>query len=270
VPALSGVRLLSVALNLPGPVALARLVALGASATKVEPLSGDPLTTYSRAWYDRLHTGVPVETLDLKSDEGRARCDHLLGTTDVLLTSQRPSALARLGLGPARLAERFPALRTVSIVGDRTAPEQAGHDVTYQAEAGLLRGRLPVTLLADLVGAERAATAVLLALRSAPGACLVVGLRDVVDDLRAPLDYALTTDGGRLGGGDPAYGVYRSRDGYVAVAALETHFRARLYAALQLPLDAALADTIASRTSAEWAAFGRRHDVPISPVSRGT
>ena len=267
-PALAGVRLLSVALNLPGPVALARLVALGASATKVEPPAGDPLITYSRAWYDRLHEGVTVERLDLKSHDGGARCDHLLATADVLLTSQRPSALARMALGPARLAERFPALRTVSIVGDTTAPEQAGHDVTYQAAAGLLRDRLPVTLLADLVGAERVVATVLLALRSAPGACLVVGLRDVVDDLRAPLDYALTTDGGRLGGGDPGYGVYATRDGYVSVAALEPHFRARLYAALDLPVDAPLRDVMASRTCDEWAAFAAAHDVPISPVRR--
>lgn len=270
-PALAGVRLLSVALNLPGPVALARLVALGASATKVEPPSGDPLTTYSRAWYDRLHQGVVVEALDLKADDGRARCDHLLDSTDVLLTSQRPSALARLKLGPARLAERFPALRTVSIVGDTAAPEQAGHDVTYQAEAGLLRDRLPVTLLADLVGAERVVATVLLALRSAPGACLVVGLRDTVDDLRAPLDYGLTTSGGRLGGGDPAYGVYATRDGHLAVAALEPHFRARLYEALGVAVDAPLGDVMACRTCAEWAAFAREHDLPLhawpSPVT---
>lgn len=247
-------------------MALARLVALGASATKVEPPSGDPLMTYSRAWYDRLHEGVTVAALDLKAEEGRARCDRLLGTTDVLLTSQRPSALTRLGLGPARLGERFPALRTVSIVGDLAAPEHAGHDVTYQAEAGLLRDRLPVTLLADLAGAERVVATVLLALRSAPGACLVVALREVVDDLRAPLDYALTTDGGRLGGGDPAYGVYRARDGYVSVAALEPHFRARLYGALALPLDAPLNHAMASRTCAEWTAFAREHDLPLSVV----
>jgi alpha-methylacyl-CoA racemase len=264
VPALVDVRLLSVALNLPGPLALARLVALGASAVKVEPPSGDPLTTYSRAWYDRLHHDVRVETLDLKAEVGRTRCDELLGTVDLLLTSQRPSALTRLGLGPARLAERFPELRTVSIVGDTAAPERAGHDVTYQAEAGLLRDCLPVTLLADLVGAERVVAAVLLALRSAPGAWLTVGLRDVVDDLRAPLDYGLTTGGGRLGGGDPAYGVYAARDGYVSVAALEPHFRARLYAALDLPVDAPLRDVMASRTCAEWADFARAHDLPLS------
>ncbi len=267
--ALAGVRVLSLALNVPGPVAVARLVAHGASAAKIEPPAGDPLSHYSRAWYDSLHQGVPVVTLDLKSAAGHAECDRRLAATDVLITSHRPSALTRLGVGSAQLADRFPALRTVAIVGDTAAPERAGHDVTYQAEAGLLRDRLPLTLLADVVGAERVVTTVLLALRSAPGTCLQVGLREVVDDLRVPLDLGLTLEGGPFGGGDPAYGVYATRDGYVAVAALEPHFRARLYRALHLPLDAALTDVLASRTSAEWTAVGRLHDVPISAVRSG-
>ena len=99
------------------------------------------------------------------------------------------------------------------------------------------------------MGAERVVVSVLLALRCAPGACLQVGLRDVADDLRAPIDHGLTSPGGRLGGGDPAYGVYRARDGWIAVAALEPHFRRRLYDALALPLDAPLDDPMAARTS---------------------
>lgn len=264
--ALAGVRLLSVALNVPGPVAVARLVAHGAQATKVEPPSGDPLTTYSRPWYDTLHRGVPIVALDLKSDAGRAAIDELLAGTDVLLTSQRPSAVARLGLGPARLAERFPALRTVAIVGDTAAPEQPGHDLTYQADAGLLHDRMPLTLLADLMGAERVVSAVLLALRCAPGAVIDVGLRDAVAALRAPLDYGLTSAGARFGGGDPAYRVYRARDGHVAVAALEPHFRARFYGALERPIDSALDDVMATRSCAEWTAFARKHDLPLTPL----
>ena len=265
-PALAGVRLLTFALNVPGPVAIARLAAHGATAIKVEPPSGDPLKIYCRAWYDALHAGVPVVTLDLKSEAGRAESDRLLAHADVLITSFRPSALARLGLGPARLIERFPALRAVGIVGDTADPEHAGHDVTYQAEAGLVRDTLPVTLLADLVGAERVVASVLLALRSAPGACLRVGLRDVVNGLRTPMTLGLTTASGRLGGGDPAYGVYRTRDGFVAIAALEPHFRARLYDALALPLDTPLAGTMASRSSAEWAAFSGAHGLPMQVV----
>jgi alpha-methylacyl-CoA racemase len=263
---MAGIRLLSLALNVPGPVAVARLLAHGASATKVEPPSGDPLATYSRAWYDSLHAGVPVVRLDLKSADGRIAFDRLAGAADVLVTSHRPSALARLGLGPTQLAARFPDLRGVAIVGDTAAPEQAGHDVTYQAEAGLVRDRLPLTLLADLVGAERVTATILLALRSAPPVHLQVGLRNVVDDLCGPLDFGLTRDGGLLGGGDPAYGIYATRDGHVAVAALEPHFRKRLYNALQLPVDTDFAEAMAARTSAEGRPLGRRYDVPISPV----
>ena len=65
----------------------------------------------------------------------------------------------------------------------------------------------------------------------------------------------MTAAGGLLGGGLPAYGVYAARDGHVAVAALEPHFRARLYDALALPLDAPLAEVMATRTTAEWDAF---------------
>ena len=40
---LRGVRVLSLALNLPGPAALMRLAQMGASCTKVNPPSGDPI-----------------------------------------------------------------------------------------------------------------------------------------------------------------------------------------------------------------------------------
>jgi alpha-methylacyl-CoA racemase len=267
---LAGVRLLSFALNVPGPVAVARLVAEGASAVKVEPPGGDPLATYSRSWYDALHAGVAVATVDLKSAEGCAERDRLLGQADVLITSQRPSALVRMGLDSAHLSGQVPALRAVTIVGDTAASERAGHDLTYQAEAGLVRDRLPVTLLADLFGAERVVAAVLLALRSAPGTNLRVGLHDVVADLRAPIEHGLTMPGGRLGGGDPAYGMYRTRDGWIAVAALEPRFRARLYGALALPLDAPLEDALAVRTGADWTAFATEHDLPMSVVGSGS
>lgn len=262
-PALSGLRLVSLAQNVPGPVAVARLVAEGASAVKVEPPGGDPLVEYSRAWYDRLHEGLAVRTLDLKSADGRASLDTLLAAADVLLTSHRPAALARLGLSPEALRARHPGLRGVAIVGDTGAPDVAGHDLTYQAEAGLVDDRLPRTLLADLAGAERVVSAVLLVCRDAPGSHRMVGLRDAVEALALPRRLGLTAPGGRFGGTDPAYQVYRTADGMVAVAALEPHFRARLYRALGLPLDAPLDAVFTSRTCAEWTAFATAHDVPL-------
>lgn len=266
--ALAGVRLVTLALNVPGPVAVARLVAEGASAVKVEPPGGDPAKVFAPAWYGALHHDIDVRALDLKQREGRAAFDRLLGDADVLVTSHRPAALARLGLDPASLRLRQPSLRGVAIVGDTREPDLAGHDLTYQADAGLVDDRLPATLVADLAGAERAVSAVLLVLREPPGTHRQVGLRDSLDVFRTPRQHALTTPGGPFGGADPAYQVYRTRDGVVALAALEPHFRARLYTGLDLPLDAPLADVMATRSCDEWAAFARAHDVPLSVVPR--
>jgi len=46
-PPLWGVRVVTLAVNVPGPVAAARLCELGASVTKVEPPGGDPLEAVS-------------------------------------------------------------------------------------------------------------------------------------------------------------------------------------------------------------------------------
>lgn len=266
-PVLAGLRLVSLALNVPGPVAVARLVGEGATATKIEPPAGDPLATYSRAWYEALHAGVAVATVDLKTADGRRLLDRRLADADVLLTSQRPAALARLGLSADALASRHPTLRAVAIVGDGAAPDAPGHDLTYQAAAGLVQTSLPSTLVADLAGAERVVSAVLLVLQERPGARRVVGLRDVLDGFAAPRRHGLTVTGGPLGGGDPAYGIYASRDGHVAVAALEPHFRQRLYDALALPVGTPLAAAFLARTSAEWDVFARTHDLPLRAVA---
>ncbi|MEN9887374.1 MAG: hypothetical protein RL758_1952, partial [Pseudomonadota bacterium] len=54
---LKGVRVLSLALNLPGPAALMRLKQLGATCVKIEPPSGDPMNLYSTSAYAQLHEG---------------------------------------------------------------------------------------------------------------------------------------------------------------------------------------------------------------------
>lgn len=95
---LDGLRVVSLAVNLPGPLAAARLRELGAEVTKVEPPSGDPLERYAAGWYAELAEGQRVLRLDLRDGAGRAELDALLQRSDLLLTSMRPSAAARLGL----------------------------------------------------------------------------------------------------------------------------------------------------------------------------
>ena len=268
--ALAGVRIVTLAQNVPGPAAVARLVASGAVAVKVEPPGGDPMRGFSRAWYRRLHRGVTVEQVDLKTPSGLGRLHALLGQSDLLITSQRPSSLARLELTARRLARRHPHLRWLRIVGDVRHPERPGHDLTYQAEVGLLGDQMPRTLLGDLLGAERAVTDALLLLRR-PAPCVdETGLRDAVEAASVPYALGLTAPTGVLGGALPTYRIYQARDGYVAVAALEPHFGARLYAELDLPLGADLSDAMRSRTARQWERWAAARDLPMARLKSGT
>src|SRR4029450_14139457 len=91
-------------------------------------------------------------TLDLNRVADRVRLDELLEPADLLLTSSRPGALARLALAWAELHARFHRLCQVAIVG-HPAPYQdrPGHDLTYAGAHGLVvPPDLPHTPLADL------------------------------------------------------------------------------------------------------------------------
>ena len=153
---LHGIRILSLALNLPGPAALLRCRRLGAHCVKLEPPAGDPMGRYNPVAYAELHEGVKVLQADLKSREGQAVVQRELARSDVLLTSFRPSALHKLGLGWKEMHAHYPTLSQVAIVGaagDRA--EEPGHDLTYLAEHGLVTGvDLPPTLYADMSGAH--------------------------------------------------------------------------------------------------------------------
>ena len=273
---LAGIRVVSIATNVPGPIAVARLVSMGAEAHKVEPPSGDFLAFASRAWYDALRAGQTVTTLDLKSESGREALYARLAESDVFLSSHRPRALARLGLAPESLRARWPPLCIVRILGHAEPDgDLAGHDLTYQAEAGLVEApHLPVSLFVDVATGEAAATAAcaLLVARAGTGrgGLADVAMSEVAARLAAPAAHGLTSSAGVLGGGLAQYGVYETRGGWIAVAALEPAFLLRLAEGLELAevTAAVLAARFKDRTAAEWAAWGRAHDVPMAVVAR--
>src|SRR3954471_5885886 len=105
---LHGISILSLALNLPGPAALMRCRGMGATCTKLEPPAGDPMGHYNAAAYAQLHEGVKVLQADLKTGPGQEVLQRELARTDILLTSFRPSALEKLGLGWKLLHSRYP------------------------------------------------------------------------------------------------------------------------------------------------------------------
>ena len=263
---LDGVRVVTIAQNVPGPLAAARLTHAGARVIKVEPLAVDPLLALSPAWHAEMHEGIAIERLDLKADGGRTRMVALLDDADLFLTSQRPSALARLELDPDRVLEIRPRLRILQIFGSLRDPEHAGHDLTYQAQVGLIGDAMPRTLTADVMASERAFAAALALLRQPPGSVMDVGLVESLEPMLAPLRYGLTAPGGVLGGGAPRYRLYPTRTGPVAVAALEPHFEVRLYRELGLTSGSDLASRLIERTATDWEAWARERDLPIVAV----
>lgn len=271
---LAGVRVVSLAGTLPGPVAARRLRAEGAEVIRVEGPGGDILRTVAADLVDALVGDQEVIQLNLKDPADQAKLHELLDGADLLITSSRPAALARLGLTRESVAQRWPRLGWVAIVGATgERAEEAGHDLTYQAEAGLLGAstELPRVLLADLSAAERVVTESVLALRQADlhgtGGYAEVGLVESARDLGEPLRHGLTAPGGILGGGHPAYAIYPARSGRVAVAALEPHFFTRLLDLLGVEgTHDALAAAFLERDAGEWEDWGITHDVPVVAV----
>ena len=281
-----GSRLLSLALNLPGPAAVQRLHAMGARCIQVLPPSGDPMAQYSPQAQQQLGLGIWQTTLDLKSATGQRRLHALLGRVDVLLTSFRPAALRRLGLDAASLRARYPALCTVAIVG---APgpraDEPGHDLSYQAEAGLVPGlQMPVSLLADMAGALLASEAVLQVLaqrqRSGSGAHREVALTEAAHWLALPRQWGLTSEGALLGGGHAGYRIYPCLDGRVALAALEPHFAAALAQLVGLGAQPmpdwgsteahqAVAAFMAARSCEQLEQLAAAHDLPLHTLPAG-
>ena len=293
---LRGVRIVSLALNLPGPAALMRLRDMGARCLKVEPpgpgttpsgrpISGDPMGQYDIGAYTVMHEDVRVLQIDLKTERGQAQLARELLRADLLLTSFRPSALARFNLDWKSLRRPFPHLSLVEIVG---APgeraEEPGHDLTYLAEAGLVTGTaLPPTLLADMAGAlmasEAALACVLQARSSGRGVHRQVALSQAAEWLALPRTWGLTLPTGAVGGAHAGYKVYPCKDGRVALAALEPHFARALFQVAGLPPpDArapfapqsheAIAAWALTKTRRQLDALALAHDIPLYTLAR--
>jgi crotonobetainyl-CoA:carnitine CoA-transferase CaiB-like acyl-CoA transferase len=270
---LTGIKVVNLALNLPGPAAAQRLSALGAEVVKVEAPSGDPMAIYHDGWYRDMADGQTLVTLDLKTDGGRAELDRLLDAADLLISASRPAAMKRLGLDWEALHQKFPRLCQVAIVGFPAPREnEAGHDLTYQASLGLLTPpHMPRTLLADMAGAEMTVSSALALLlgreRGGEAGYDEVALSEAAASLAEPLRYGCTSPGALLGGGIPEYNLYKSADGWVAVAALEPHFKQRLESALNIASFEEYQAAFVQQKSAYWQEWGHKLDVPIETVS---
>ncbi len=272
---LAGTNVVTIAFNLPGPAAVARLHRYGARVVKVEPPTGDPLARGCPALYEELSAGQQIVRLNLKDAADRARLDEHLATADVLVTSSLPGSLARMNLAWERLHADFPRLCQVAIVGYPPPDEElTGHDLTYQAHVGLVRPpALPATLLGDMAGAQQAVTETFAVLaerqRTGQGMQSLVPIAAALDFFTLPLRHGMTVEGGYLGGALPNYNLYPTRSGWLAVAALEPQFWARLRELLNLTAGTydELRTALAARTAAEWEAWAAEHRLPLAAVN---
>ena len=288
--ALKGVRVVSLALNLPGPAALMRCCAMGATCVKLEPpppagsvagTTADPMGVYNRGAYDVMHQGVRVAVADLKTEAGQKVLHRELAKADVLLTSFRPSALAKLGLEVERSAQAPPAALAG---GNRGCTRRAGRrarsrsDLHGRKRSGD-RHRLAPTLYADMGGSLMASQkpyckARLLQLAKGQGVRLEIALSEAANYLALPRSWGLTTPGAAVGGGHAGYRVFACKDGRVALAALEPHFakalaqeaglaKSNIMAMFMPESHTAIAKWCAGLTRSELEAVGTARDIPL-------
>jgi len=306
-PSLGRVRVLDFTKLLPGPYATRILADLGCRVTKIElPRFADgarrmpPLIDGVGALFLLLNRGKRQLSLDFRGPAGLARVRRLIAESDVLVESFRPGLMDRVGLG-AREARRLnPRLIYCSMTGwppDGPWARKAGHDLNFQAAAGLLgalgRARFPTTQIADLAGSWAAASAILAALlareKTKKGRHVRVNLAEAAHAF-LPVPLAELAAAGRndarthqwWNGGHPFYRLYEAADGQsLAVAALERPYAIALLDALGLShlreqaddpifhaagLSRVLADVWRTASAAEWERRLADKDVCVTRV----
>ncbi|TMB71551.1 MAG: CoA transferase [Chloroflexi bacterium] len=292
---LDGVRVLDLSRLLPGGYCTQLLQAQGATVTKVESLAGDPIRSLpgGAAYFEVLHQGKQLLTLDLHSPSGRQAFLGLVLDADVLVEGFRPGRMERMDLGYAALAAINPALVYCAITGYGSSGDmarRAGHDLNYLARSGALSlmprhdrvPAIPGILVADLAGGLQAAFLIAAALagraQTGRGRRVEVSMADLMRSWTALPRAAQRAGliGVSLTGELPCYHVYSVADGFLTVAALESAFWAEFCHAIDrddltgrqfdpAAIEAVQA-TLGGASRAEWAArFGDR-DVCVEPV----
>ncbi len=255
---LSGVRVLDLSLQLPGPFCTMMMADYGADVVKIDepsPRARNPFAAEDPGTgpLDRyLNRGKKSVTLNLKSAEGQEIFRKMAATADVVVEGFRPGVVKRLGVDYETLSAANPGLVYCSISGyGQTGPmrDVAGHDVNYLSYAGVLglSGRpedppslLPVQVGDVYGGSMMALSGILMVLlsrqRTGKGAWIDISMTDgSVASLAIPasnlLGGGIPQERGALplAGMLPCYDAYRCADGgYVSLGGLEPWFWKKL------------------------------------------
>ena len=288
---LAGIKLVDFSMFVPGPFCSAILADLGAEVIKVEPPKGDPGRSYVPVQFDTENRNKRSIAIDLKSSQSREVVERLVKQTGVVIEGFRPGVAKRLGIDYDTLKQHNDRLIYCSISGyGQTGPwrERPGHDVNYVAAAGGLafpgqwlrppvRSSLPI---ADMGGGTFAAIAVLAAVHEGKGAYLDLSLFEAAFFWSA-MRHSLDPQADPRAHIFPVNDVFECADGKrLTLGILEEHFWENFKRCVpgfdgeEFETDAQrrangdrlshrLADTLKTRTSAEWLKLLDANDVPV-------
>lgn len=254
--AFRGLRVLDASQGLAGPYCAMLLAQHGATVVKVEPAQGD----WSRGIGQRHgeHTGLSLAcnrgkrsvVLDLRRPSGPQALQAIARHCDVVLESFRPGVAARIGLGYDALASVRPGLIYASVSGyGQTGPrsEDPGTDTVIQAYSGMMTlnpdaqgqpnriGFLVVDTLTGLYAFQAVSAALYARLAGGPGQKLDISLMQSAAAFLGQKLIETSLASGPVKAINAPAGIYRSRDGWVAIAlSNEEHFSA-LCQALERP-----------------------------------
>lgn len=303
---LAGTRVVSLALQLPGPYCGKLLADLGADVIVVEPLGGgDPARWAGQAdgdasaLFEAFNRNKRSMALNLKSSAGREVLSDLLGTADALLEGFRPGVAERLGIGREAIQRDHPDLLHASISGyGQTGPsrDHTGHEISYLGRAAIsapsimTRGgeELPLPM-ADLASGALTAVGVLAGLlgraSTGRGEYIDIAMSEVVLSWTAPIVEARLNGDRPATLNEPAYGVFRCGDGRSVTLsiAFEDHFWRELCDVLGLAalsdlepnerrarcaeLREAISRRLSSRGASTWVTELAERGVPVGLVA---
>jgi alpha-methylacyl-CoA racemase len=301
---LSGLKIVEYAGIGPGPFCGMLLSDLGADVVRIDRKTAQFSIGIRGTKFAVTERGRRSIALDLKQPAAIETCLRLAEQADAIFEGFRPGVMERLGLGPAEMLGRNPALVYGRMSGwGQTGPwaNAAGHDINYIAVSGALdaigtreKPLAPLNLVGDFGGgalylAFGLLAGVLHARETGVGQIVDAAMSDGAASLMAffyGLKAAGMTSGSRqdnlLDGGAHFYDTYQCSDGkWVSVGAIEPQFYRSLLERAgitdsafgdQMDRDAwpGLKDSIAgvmlTRTRDQWCEIMEGADACFAPV----
>jgi itaconate CoA-transferase len=143
---LEGLFVVSIEQAVAAPLCTLRLADAGARVVKIERPEGETARHYDStvegmsAYFVWLNRGKESAVLDLKAKDDLALLHRMVARADVLVQNLAPGAIDRLGLSADVIAEKFPRLIAINIVGygqDTPYAAMRAYDMLVQAESGI-------------------------------------------------------------------------------------------------------------------------------------